>query len=129
MQLNESVGNLEKEEVLIIKDYIAPGKKRTSEKVLADIRNLEYDELMKMDKIAKFLGYKEYDNYEELVEDVDKLLNDDDYLSERESLLQGSIITEARFVKNVRTTIEEHRTDYVHGSERIDTSKFKQEFF
>ena len=34
MQLEELMEGLEKEELLIIKDYIAPGKKRTSEKVL-----------------------------------------------------------------------------------------------
>ena len=40
MQLEELVGGLEKEELLIIKDYIAPGKKRTSEKVLKEIESL-----------------------------------------------------------------------------------------
>ena len=44
MQLEELVGGLEKEELLIIKDYIAPGKKRTSEKVLKEIkRNINLD--------------------------------------------------------------------------------------
>lgn len=53
MQLEELVGDLEEEELLIIKDYIAPGKKRTAEKVLEEIKTLEYDDLMLQERIAK----------------------------------------------------------------------------
>ena len=66
MQLDELVGNLEKEERYIIKDYIAPGKKRTCEKVMTEINKLEYDELMKSNKIAKCLGYEDFDNYDDV---------------------------------------------------------------
>lgn len=66
MQLDELVGDLEKEELLIIKDYIAPGKKRTAEKVLDEIINLEYEELMNSQMIAKLLGYELFDNYDEV---------------------------------------------------------------
>ena len=66
MQLDELIGNLAKEEELIIKDYIAPGKKRTSEKVLDEIRKLDHDDLMKPEKIAKLLGYEDFDNYDEV---------------------------------------------------------------
>lgn len=66
MQLDENVGDLEKEELLIIKDYIAPGKKRTAEKVREDLRKIEYENLIKLDKIANFLGYEAFDNYDEV---------------------------------------------------------------
>ncbi len=66
MQLEELFGDLEKEELLIIKDYVAPGKKRAPEKVLEEIQNLEYDDLMVTDKIAKLLGYEDFDNYDEV---------------------------------------------------------------
>ncbi len=66
MQLDELVGDLEKEELLIIKDYIAPGKKRSSEKVLEEINKLTPEELMKADKIANLLGYEAFDNYDEV---------------------------------------------------------------
>ncbi|MBR1802992.1 MAG: DNA integrity scanning diadenylate cyclase DisA [Clostridia bacterium] len=66
MQLEELIGDLEKEELLIIKDYIAPGKKRTPEKVLEEIRKLEHDDLMIFKKIANFLGYEDFDNYDEV---------------------------------------------------------------
>lgn len=66
MQLDELIGDLEKEEVLIIKDYIAPGKKRTSEKILEEIGKLEHDDLMRPEKVAKLLGYEDFDNYDEV---------------------------------------------------------------
>lgn len=66
MQLEELVGGLEKEELLIIKDYIAPGKKRTAEKVLEEISELSRDELAKSQVIAKLLGYGDFDNYDEV---------------------------------------------------------------
>lgn len=66
MQLEELVGGLEKEELLIIKDYIAPGKKRTPEKVLEEILNLQYEDLTNSQIIAKILGYEIFDNYDEV---------------------------------------------------------------
>ena len=66
MQLEELVGGLEKEELLIIKDYIAVGRKKTAEKILLDIKGLDYDELMNVQIIAKLLGYERFDNYDEL---------------------------------------------------------------
>lgn len=64
-----------------------------------------------------------------LVEDVDKLLSDESYLKEREALLEGTVITEQRFVNNVRGVIEKHQTDYEHEVIEIDTSEFQKEFY
>ena len=66
MQLNESIGDLETEELLMVKDYIVPGKKRTPESVLEQIRKLSREELMKSQVIAKLLGYQDFDNYDEV---------------------------------------------------------------
>lgn len=66
MQLQELVGDLEKEELLMVKDYIAAGKKRTPEKVLDTIRGLTRDDFMKSQNIAKLLGYGDFDNYDEV---------------------------------------------------------------
>lgn len=71
----------------------------------------------------------EYDTYEELVCDVDRLLNDDNYLKEREQLLEGSVISEERFVNNLKGVIEEHKTDYEHDYIQINTSKFREEYY
>lgn len=66
MQLEELVGDLETEELLIVKDYMAKGKRRTIEKVLAEIRGLNYESLMNASTIAKLLGYEQFDNYDEV---------------------------------------------------------------
>lgn len=66
IQLDELIGGLEKEEKLIIKDYIAPGKKRTMEKVFTQLMNLEYESLMKQAKLASLLGYDDFENYDEV---------------------------------------------------------------
>lgn len=66
MQLEELIGGLEKEETLIIKDYIAPGKKKNIDKVIQKISELSHEDLMKTQIIAKILGYESFDNYDEL---------------------------------------------------------------
>ena len=69
MQLDEIIGGLEKEENLIIKDYIVPGKgknKRTQEKVIESLENLSYEDISKESVIAKLLGYETFDNYDEV---------------------------------------------------------------
>ena len=66
MQLEESVGDLDIEELLMVKDYIATGKRRTPEKVLEEIESLSRDDLMKSQNIAKLLGYEDFDNYDEV---------------------------------------------------------------
>lgn len=66
LQLNELIGDTEEEEELIIKDYIAPGKKRMAQKILTELTNLSYEDLTKPDKIAQMLGYKVADNYEDV---------------------------------------------------------------
>ena len=66
IQLEELVGDLEEEEILIIKDYISPSKKKLPEKVLEEIEKLSHEDLMKSDKIAKILGYQDFENYDEV---------------------------------------------------------------
>lgn len=55
------------------------------------------------------------------------LLSDESYLKE-EALLEGTVITEQRFVNNVRGVIEKHQTDYEHEVIEIDTSEFQKNF-
>ncbi len=66
LQLEELVGNLENEELLMVKDYMVEKKRRSAENVLADIKKLSYDDLMKTQIIAKLLGYQDFDNYSEV---------------------------------------------------------------
>ena len=69
MQLEELIGGLEKEESLIIKDYIVPGKgknRKTPEKVIESLESLSYEDIAKESVIAKLLGYENFDNYDEV---------------------------------------------------------------
>ena len=66
LQLQELIGDLGTEELLMVKDYMVANKKRTAEKVLEEIKKLNYDDLMKPQVIAKLLGYQDFDNYDEV---------------------------------------------------------------
>ena len=67
MQLEELIGGIEKEEDLIIKDYMAISKKkRTPEKIIEALSRISYEELTKETTIAKLLGYDIFDNYDEV---------------------------------------------------------------
>ena len=64
MQLEELIEGLEEEELLIIKDYITPNKKKDEKKILKEIKDI--DAINKSLEIAKILGYQNFDDYEEL---------------------------------------------------------------
>lgn len=71
----------------------------------------------------------EYENLDELIDDVERLLQDDFYRKSREKLLDGSVITEDRFKNNIKSVIENHTTDYQHEYIEIDTSEFRKEYY
>lgn len=66
MQLEELIGDLEKEELFIIKDYLVDTK-NNPEDLLKEIRKIKYDDLNKMVNVAKVLGYQDFDNYNEVM--------------------------------------------------------------
>ena len=66
MQLEELIEDLPNEELLIIKDYIAPSRRLVAEKILQNIQNASQDEFVQSATIAKALGYEQFDNYEEV---------------------------------------------------------------
>lgn len=71
----------------------------------------------------------DYDSYEALVEDVDRLLTDEAYLRSREALLEGKTITQQRFDNNLHSAIETQTTDYDHAYEKQDTTEFLAEYY
>ena len=66
MQLEELIENLPNEELLIIKDYMAPIKRIKPEKILDQIRENTIDGFIDSNTIAKLLGYEIFENYEEI---------------------------------------------------------------
>lgn len=55
---------MEKEELLIIKDYMMQEKNEDS--ILQEIIKLDQDELLESGVIAKILGYENFDDYDEV---------------------------------------------------------------
>ena len=64
MQLEELIGGLEKEELQLIKDYMI--KEIKAEEIQEQLSKLDHEELMKVQSIAKILGYEASENFEEL---------------------------------------------------------------
>ena len=60
MQFEELIANVEKEELLIIRDYMNFKKRsnKTPETILSDIRKLDKKDLVVAEKIVKILGYE-----------------------------------------------------------------------
>ena len=67
MQLEELLGDVENEEILIIKDYMVKKRKKiTAEDIIQNLSSLNYEGLNNSDSIAKILGYENFDNYDEV---------------------------------------------------------------
>ena len=68
MQLQELVEGLEKEEELIVKDYVVLGKKSKVqvEDILEELEELSYEELRSLQNIAKTIRYEFIDSYEDV---------------------------------------------------------------
>ena len=65
MQLEELMGGIEKEELLIIKDY-SISKNKSDEELIEEISNLSYEGLLKESNLAKILGYDSFEDYDEV---------------------------------------------------------------
>lgn len=67
MQLEELIGDLEQEEELIIKDYMAVSRrKNAANRIITKLSQLSYEDLSKENIIAKILGYEIFDNYDDV---------------------------------------------------------------
>lgn len=67
MQLEELLGDVENEELLIIKDYMVKKRKKVkAEDILENFSKLSYEDLNNENSIAKILGYDNFDNYDEI---------------------------------------------------------------
>lgn len=64
MQVEELIGGLEREELLLIKDYQVNNNK--AEEIVEQLSKMAYEELMKLPAISKLLGYESFENFEEL---------------------------------------------------------------
>lgn len=70
----------------------------------------------------------EFDTCAEIYEEIDKLLNDDEYLHEREKLLKGSVISEEKFQATLKDLLNNHQTDYKLECRKVDTGEIEREY-
>jgi len=68
MQLQELIEGLQKEEELIVKDYLImdPKEKITIEDIIGELSKLSYEELRNLSNIAKIIKYEFVAGYEEV---------------------------------------------------------------
>lgn len=67
MQLEELLGDIEQEELLIIKDYMVKKRKKAqAEDILQKLSDLSYEDLNNENLISKILGYDNFDDYDEI---------------------------------------------------------------
>lgn len=71
----------------------------------------------------------EFDTFEDIVKEADKLILDENYRSEKEKKLTGSVTTEEEYAMRIQMVIENGKTDLSFGQvPEIDTSKFRAEY-
>jgi len=68
MQLQELIGGLQREEELIIKDYVIvnPKENLQTQDIILELSNLTYEELRNLSNVAKIIKYEFVDGYEEV---------------------------------------------------------------
>lgn len=71
----------------------------------------------------------DYDTYQELIDDLDNLLDNEAYLHEREKKVKCGVTPEEQFVRDIGSAIEFHTVTLTHSDQRIDTTKFRHEFY
>lgn len=71
----------------------------------------------------------EFEDYNDYINEIDKLLSDDLYRKEQEYNVGQSVITADIFKKNIECIIKEHKTQYKFEIiNRLNTNKFRKEY-
>lgn len=71
----------------------------------------------------------EFENYDEYIHEIHKLLSNDNYRSKKEDMVISSVMTEDDFARNLKLLIYENRTEYSFDKiERFDTTEFRNEY-
>ncbi len=71
----------------------------------------------------------EFDDYQDYIAEIYKLLNDDEYRKTKENLVEQSVLTEDRFAYNLKLLIEEQKTEFAFDEiHPFDTTEFRKEY-
>ena len=67
LQLEELIGGIENEEIMIVKDYISSNSKLSVNEVMKKLREMDYEDMNNLGLVAKLLGYESIDKYDEMI--------------------------------------------------------------
>lgn len=71
----------------------------------------------------------EFDSYDNFINEIDKLLTDENYRKSKEALVSEAIMTETVYKNNIRSLIEQNTTEFsLEMPDEIDTSQFRSEY-
>ena len=69
-----------------------------------------------------------FDSYDEVINEIDKILENEAYLKSKESKLEGSVISEREFQEQLLLLLESGRTKYNLEFKPVDTDNFRKEY-
>ena len=71
----------------------------------------------------------EFEDYDEYISEIHRLLSNDVYRAEKEDRVSSSVLREEDFARNLKLLIEENTTEYYFKDiERFDTTEFRSEY-
>lgn len=71
----------------------------------------------------------EFDDYRNFLNEIDKLLSDEEYRKIQEEKVKNAVISEKDFAYNINLIIKERRTEYAFKKiNRFDTTNFREEY-
>lgn len=71
----------------------------------------------------------EFENYQDYLKEIYKLLSDEKYREQQENRVQNAVISEKAFAENIDLMIKEQKTKYSFDKiEKVDTSRFREEY-
>lgn len=69
-----------------------------------------------------------FDDFDQAIEEVDKLLSDDRYYINKKLLLNGQVISETEFNEALKSIIINPKSRQFEGIQQVDTTKFKETY-
>lgn len=67
-----------------------------------------------------------YRTFDELKEEIKRLLTDSDYLTQKEKQLEGMVIAEADFITEIKSILENNNTKYRGKERELNLEEFSQ---
>lgn len=70
----------------------------------------------------------QFNNYEDLLEELNHIMVDEDYVMKKNSIMSDSVISETEFSQEVEELLNNRRTNYNLSIREVDTENFRLEY-